>query len=118
MAAAWIIKQSNRDNLRNHRRHIKVDSPRERSIHVIVSTTKEARMTNKTNQIFAQAMALNFEAMAANLRRAAELATEAHQAIQDGQENLAFGTACDLERLLPDTLALYQAAVALRRNQH
>lgn len=55
-------------------------------------------------------------ALAESLKIAANQAAAAAQAMKDGHQNLAIGTAMDLERLLPEANALYTAAVTLHRN--
>lgn len=55
-------------------------------------------------------------ALAERLEKAAAQAAEAAQAMKEGKQNLAIGTALDLEKLLPEANALYTAAVTMHRN--
>lgn len=61
------------------------------------------------------AIAANLDALAAMLRDAAALATEAKQAMDDGQRNQAIGTILPVGELLPAAGALLGAAMALHR---
>jgi len=74
-------------------------------------------MTKDPHNILQNAIAANLAALAQRLTRAAEQAKEAHEAMVNGNQNLAVGTIIDFERLLPETLALYNAAVALHRSR-
>ena len=47
----------------------------------------------------------------------AELAGQAHEAMQAGEQNQAIGTILDFDRLLPEAQALYNAAIALHRGR-
>ncbi len=55
-------------------------------------------------------------ALAESLQKAATQAAEAAEAMRGGKQNLAIGTALDLEKLLPEANALYTAAVTMHRN--
>ncbi|MDX9688982.1 MAG: hypothetical protein RBT70_00755 [Alphaproteobacteria bacterium] len=61
------------------------------------------------------AIAANLAALSQRLTEAAELAKEAHEAMEEGNQNLAIGTVLDFEKRLPETQALYAAAMALHR---
>lgn len=64
------------------------------------------------------AIAANLAALSQRLTEAAELAKEAQEAMQDGNQNLAIGTVLDFEKRLPETQALFAAAMALHRGNN
>lgn len=74
-------------------------------------------MTNEPKTIIQNAIAANLAALTDRLTQAAELAKEAHAAMERGEQNMAVGTIIDFDRLLPETLALYNAAIALHRGR-
>ncbi len=74
-------------------------------------------MTPESKNIIQNAIAANLAALTERLTQAAELAKEAHAAMADGNQNRAIGTIIDFDRLLPETQALYNAAIALHRGQ-
>ncbi len=61
------------------------------------------------------AIAANLAALSQRLTEAAELAKEAHKAMEEGNQNLAIGTVLDFEKRLPETQALFAAAMALHQ---
>ena len=72
-------------------------------------------MTTQSKTIIQNAIAANLAALTQRLTQAAELAKEAHVAMERNEQNMAIGTIIDFDRLLPETLALYNAAIALHR---
>ncbi len=74
-------------------------------------------MTDKQKTIIQNAIAANLAALSQRLTEAAHLAEEAHAAMTQGEQNQAIGTIIDFDRLLPETQALYAAAVALHRGR-
>lgn len=74
-------------------------------------------MTTEPKTIIQSAIAANLAALSQRLTEAAELAEQAHVAMTQGEQNQAIGTILDFDRLLPETQALYAAAVALHRNR-
>lgn len=74
-------------------------------------------MTTEPKTIIQSAIAANLAALSQRLTEAAALAEQAHTAMTQGEQNQAIGTILDLDRLLPETQALYAAAVALHRNR-
>ncbi len=75
-------------------------------------------MTIESKNIIQNAIAANLAALTERLTQAAELVKEAHEAMADGNQNRAIGTIIDFDRLLPETQALYNAAIALHRGQN
>jgi hypothetical protein len=71
-------------------------------------------MTSK-NTIITNAISANLAALSERLKHAAQQSAEAFEAMQRGEQNLAIGTVCDLESLLPEAQALFNAAMALHR---
>lgn len=61
------------------------------------------------------AISANLDVLANQLTQAAKLAIEAKEAMDKGEQNLAIGTILSFERTLPDTLALFNAALILHR---
>lgn len=61
------------------------------------------------------AIAANLAALSERLSEAAMLAKEAHEAMEQDNQNLAIGTVLDFERRLPEAQALFAAAMALHR---
>ena len=61
------------------------------------------------------AIKANLEVFAEGLREAADLAASAHNAMHDGQQNLAIGTVLPLEGDLPVYAGLLTAILALHR---
>ena len=74
-------------------------------------------MTTESQSIIQNAITANLAALTQRLTQAAELAKEAHEAMAKGEQNLAIGTITDFDRLLPETQALYSAAIALHRGR-
>jgi len=74
-------------------------------------------MTIPRNTIVTNAITANLAALSHRLARAAHLAEEAHAAITEGQQNQAIGTIMDLELLLAEAKALFEAALALHRGR-
>ena len=75
-------------------------------------------MTTESKNTIQNAIAANLAALTHRLTQAAELAKQAHEAMEQGEQNLAIGTIIDFERLLPETQALYNAAMALHRGRN
>jgi len=71
----------------------------------------------KPDPIIQNAIAANLAALTQRLSQAAELAGQAHEAMQAGEQNQAIGTILDFDRLLPEAQALYNAAIALHRGR-
>lgn len=71
----------------------------------------------KPDPVIQNAIAANLAALTQRLSQAAELAREAHEAMQGGEQNQAIGTIIDFDRLLPEAQALYNAAMALHRGR-
>ncbi|MCI0599890.1 MAG: hypothetical protein L0Y60_10275 [Beijerinckiaceae bacterium] len=61
------------------------------------------------------AILANLSALRATLAGALERATDAENAIKDGEVNQAIGAVHGIESMLQDALALYTAALALHR---
>ena len=61
------------------------------------------------------AIAANLAALSERLNEAATLAKEAHEAMEQDNQNLAIGTVLDFEKRLPEAQALFAAAMALHR---
>ena len=74
-------------------------------------------MTDKPKNVIQNAIAANLAALSQRLTEAAHLAEEAHAAMTQGEQNQAIGTIIDFDRLLPETQALYAAAIALHRGR-
>ena len=74
-------------------------------------------MTTEPKTIIQSAITANLAALSQRLTEAAVLAEQAHTAMTQGEQNQAIGTILDFDRLLPETQALYSAAVALHRNR-
>jgi hypothetical protein len=74
-------------------------------------------MTDKQKTVIQNAIAANLAALSQRLTEAAHLAEEAHAAMTQGEQNQAIGTIIDFDRLLPETQALYAAAIALHRGR-
>ena len=74
-------------------------------------------MTTESKTIIQNAIAANLAALTERLTQAAALAQEAHEAMAMGEQNQAIGTIIDFDRLLPETQALYNAAIALHRGR-
>lgn len=74
-------------------------------------------MTTESKTIIQNAIAANLAALTERLTQAATLAQEAHEAMAQGEQNQAIGTIIDFDRLLPETQALYNAAIALHRGR-
>ncbi len=74
-------------------------------------------MTNEPKTIIQNAIAANLAALSQRLTEAAELAKQAQEAMEQGEQNQAIGTVIDFDRLLPEAQALYNAAIALHRNR-
>jgi hypothetical protein len=72
---------------------------------------------NKPDPVIQNAIAANLAALTQRLSQAAELAREAHEAMQGGEQNQAIGMIIDFDRLLPEAQALYNAAMALHRGR-
>ncbi len=72
-------------------------------------------MTTESKNIIQNAIAANLAALTQRLTQAAELAKEAHAAMERGEQNMAIGTIVDFDRMLPEAQALYNAAIALHR---
>ena len=68
-----------------------------------------------SNEAQATAIAANLHVLRLRLRIAADLVAEACTAMAAGQQNLAIGTICDLERGLPECDALLRATLVLHR---
>lgn len=71
----------------------------------------------KPDPVIQNAIAANLAALTQRLSQAAELAGQAHEAMQAGEQNQAIGTILDFDRLLPEAQALYNAAIALYRGR-
>lgn len=71
----------------------------------------------KPDPVIQNAIAANLAALTQRLSQAAELAGQAHEAMQAGEQNQAIGTILDFDRLLPEAQALYNAAIALHRGR-
>jgi len=71
----------------------------------------------KPDPVIQSAIAANLAALTQRLSQAAELAGQAHEAMQAGEQNQAIGTILDFDRLLPEAQALYNAAIALHRGR-
>lgn len=71
----------------------------------------------KPDPVIQNAIAANLAALTQRLSQAAELAGQAHDAMQAGEQNQAIGTILDFDRLLPEAQALYNAAIALHRGR-
>ncbi len=63
------------------------------------------------------AIAANLAALSERLSEAAALAKEAHEAMQQDNQNLAIGTVLNFEKRLPEAHALFNAAMALHRGR-
>ncbi len=74
-------------------------------------------MITESQKIVENAISANLAALTQRLTQAAELAQEAHEAMAKGERNLAIGTILDFDRLLPETQALFNAAIALHRGR-
>ena len=74
-------------------------------------------MTTESKNIIQNAIAANLAALTQRLTQAAELAKEAHAAMERGEQNMAIGTIVDFDRMLPEAQALYNAAIALHRGR-
>ena len=74
-------------------------------------------MTDKSKNTIQNAIAANLAALSQRLTEAAALAEQAHAAMAQGEQNQAIGTIIDFDRLLPETQALYAAAMALHRGR-
>lgn len=74
-------------------------------------------MKTELKTVIQNAIAANLAALTQRLTQAAALAKEAHDAMERGEQNMAIGTIIDFDRLLPETLALYNAAIALHRGR-
>lgn len=72
---------------------------------------------SKPDPVIQNAIAANLAALTQRLSQAAELAREAHESLQAGEQNQAIGTIIDFDRLLPEAQALYNAAMALHRGR-
>lgn len=72
---------------------------------------------SKPDPVIQNAIAANLAALTQRLSQAAELAREAHGAMQGGEQNQAIGTIIDFDRLLPEAQALYNAAMVLHRGR-
>lgn len=75
-------------------------------------------MKTEQKTIIQNAIAANLAALTQRLTQAAELAKEAHAAMEQGQQNQAIGTIVDFDNLLPEAQALYNAAIALHRGRN
>jgi len=73
-------------------------------------------MSKENKQIIHKAIAANLDALSQRLSQAAELAKEAHDAMEAGHQNQAIGTVLEFEQLLPEAQALFAAALVLHRN--
>lgn len=71
----------------------------------------------KQPDIIKTAIAANLDALAQRLTDAAALAREASAAMAKGEQNQAIGTVLDFDKLLPETQALFNAAIALHRGR-
>lgn len=71
----------------------------------------------KPDPVIQSAIAANLAALTQRLSQAAELAGQAHEAMQAGEQNQAIGTILDFDLLLPEAQALYNAAIALHRGR-
>jgi hypothetical protein len=63
-----------------------------------------------------EAILANIEALHDRLREAVTRASEAHEAMRDGQRNRAIGTILEFEHTLPECEALFRTALLLHRN--
>jgi F0F1-type ATP synthase membrane subunit c/vacuolar-type H+-ATPase subunit K len=75
-------------------------------------------MKTESKAIIQNAIAANLAALTQRLAQATALAKEAQEAMEQGEQNQAIGTILDFDRLLPETLALYNAAIALHRGRN
>ena len=66
--------------------------------------------------VIEKAIGANLEALTHRLTQAADLAKQAHEAMEHGEKNQAIGTILEFERLIPEAQALFNAALALHRN--
>ncbi len=74
-------------------------------------------MTTESKKIIQNANDSNLAELTQRLTQAAELAKEAHAAMERGEQNMAIGTIVDFDRMLPEAQALYNAAIALHRGR-
>jgi hypothetical protein len=72
-------------------------------------------MADVAQETMIKAVAANLAALEERLFEAAKLAQEASAAMNEGQLNLAIGTALPLEQILVEAKALHHAAMVLAR---
>lgn len=61
-------------------------------------------------------IAANLEGLAQRLIEMAQLAKEASNAIEQGEQNLAIGTVLTFESQIPEIEALFKTAILMHRN--
>lgn len=74
-------------------------------------------MSGKQATVIDAAIAANLAALAQRLEEATAIAREASSAMANRNRNLAIGTLLIIEEILPESQALFSAAVALPRGQ-
>ncbi len=74
-------------------------------------------MSEKQATVIDAAIAVNLAALAQRLEEATAVAREASSAMANRNRNLAIGTLFIIEEILPESQALFSAAVALHRGQ-
>ena len=72
-------------------------------------------MTTTPDTLIQNAIAANLSALSQRLAQAADSAKQATDAMSQGQQNMAIGTILQLETILPEAQALFNAAIALHR---
>ena len=72
-------------------------------------------MTATPNPIIQNAIAANLSALDQRLFDASHYSKQAIEAMAKGHQNMAIGTILELERILPEALALFNAVMALHR---
>lgn len=74
-------------------------------------------MSTKQATVIDAAIAANLAALAQRLEEATAVAREASSAMANRNRNLAIGTLLIIEEMLPESQALFSAALALHRGR-
>jgi hypothetical protein len=74
-------------------------------------------MSGKQSTVIDAAIAANLAALAQRLEEATVVAREASSAMANRNRNLAIGTLLIIEEMVPESQALFSAALALHRGQ-
>jgi hypothetical protein len=74
-------------------------------------------MENQQDPTITTAISANLAALASRLSQAANFASQACKAMEDGNQNRAIGTILYFEESLPEALHLYNAVMALHKSR-